>query len=323
MDHLSSVHNRTVVDNDVNFYKCCFCMKGFSSQNRRGFLEHLDSHQIVKSYCYDCNTNTESNNLYDSHRERCHHDFSGIVVTDNEKSAPKNAQTQKPPNTIRQINADVSLQQTQVTAAASPKQLQYELVNNATPNIQQQPTQQIVLEDGSLLNMNNLILTENGEFIIQNIDGLLPNGQESDEGTQIQISNLEQFLMEQGLAGNAEISYIQPDMDGQVLIQNSSETPPQDTLMQSYKGIFEPNDEIPNELIGETEVETEQPSQNILLNGEYLIETSQKAMGGNNIQHSIEHIDVTNSQQQQQALDAANQSTLDELGDILVSRKIS
>lgn len=176
--------------------------------------------------------------------------------------------------------------------------------------------QQIMVqtEDGSLLNMNNFILTENGELILQNLEGLLPNGQESGEDSsgQIHISNLEQFLIEQGLAGSQEISYIQPD-DSQVIIQNDDGTvsqSSQESLMQTYKEIFEPDVDIPSELIATSEVE-DVTTQNLLLNGNYMVQSSMNELNGQVVEHMVE---VQNSAQ----ADAANQSTLDELGDILL-----
>lgn len=170
--------------------------------------------------------------------------------------------------------------------------------------------QQIVVqtEDGSLLNMNNFILTENGEFIIQNLEGLLPNGQEGseDQSGQIHISNLEQFLMEQGLSGNTEISYIQPD-EGQVIIQNDDGTisqSSQESLMQTYKGIFEPDENIPTELIAPV------TDDNALLNGDYI---SMSMPDNHNNGQIAQQVEVQNSTQVD-----ANQSTLDELGDILL-----
>lgn len=316
-------------------------------------------------FCYDCNSNFDSIQIFEAHREKGHHDFSksvdkthntseiqkssarqqsanrrnansftspvSAVVTNFVQQQPKAVKKEKTtvykPSTVKKqtITAPPQLQQQQIQlqtpqqvqiSTPSPKHTQYEVVNNNvnTPSQDMQPQYiQVQSEDGSLLNMNNLILTENGELIIQNLEGLLPNGQtiEGDDGSHIQISNLEQFLMEQGLSTNAEISYIQSDMisdDHQVIIQNdeSINQSAQDSLMQTYKEIFEPDDE----LIGE-----QQQSQDILLNGEYIIQSPQQQKQlKNNIQHTIEHIDVTNSQ----AVDAANQSTLDELGDILV-----
>ncbi|KAL7047009.1 hypothetical protein ACKWTF_002764 [Chironomus riparius] len=362
MDHVSCAHNRTIIDNEVNFYKCCFCMKGFPSQNRKLFIEHLEKHQSNSTFCFDCNTNIESVQSLESHRERFHQDFSKTVdksvVAENSKRhanvkqnnngskmtfvpatinhnklAGKNElSTQQSTRTKqRPINEVIPQQHNVQIAATSPKQPQYEVINNL--NIQEEAQQQtqsqqimIQNEDGSFL--NNLILTENGELIIQNLDGLLPNGQESDEGTQIQISNLEQFLMEQGLSSNTEISYIQPDIisDGQVVIQSDDGTT-QESLMQTYKEIFEPDDEITAELIDSSDAQQmEHQTQNILLNGEYVLQTPSstlqqltqqqtKANNNNNVlQATIEHVDVGNAQ----VLDAANQSTLDELGDILL-----
>jgi len=338
-------------------------MKGFPSQNRKLFIEHLEKHQSNSTFCYDCNTSIESAQSLESHRERFHQDFSKTVdkpvVAENAKgyanvkqtnngsksqmtfvSAAKNhnkiagkneLSTQQAVKTKqRPINEVIPQQQNVQVAVPSPKQPQFEIINNL--NIQQESQQQaqpqqimIQNEDGSFL--NNLILTENGELIIQNLDGLLPNGQESDDGTQIQISNLEQFLMEQGLSSNTEISYIQPDIisDGQVVIQNDDGTT-QESLMQTYKEIFEPDDEITAELIDSSDAQQmEHQTQNILLNGEYVLQTptstsSQQQTKSNNnnnnnvLQATIEHVDVGNPQ----VLDAANQSTLDELGDILV-----
>ncbi|KAG5677806.1 hypothetical protein PVAND_007533 [Polypedilum vanderplanki] len=329
MDHHSNVHERTIIDPEANFYKCCFCSKGFSSHNRQIFIAHMDLHNINNLFCYDCNSKIDSVSLLEVHRERFHQDFSKTrdklnnEVIDEIPEKSLHVRKTQAANSKRQSTISESPLQLSQTQVASPKHTQFELVNNninaQQTQQQQQLGQQIVLqsEDGSLLNMNNLILTENGELIIQNLDGLLPNGQENDDGTQIQISNLEQFL--QGLSGNTEVSYIQPDMiqtdDGQVIIQSNEAQ--QGSLLETYKEIFEPNDEISNELIEGVEESESQQSQNILLNGEYLIEAPQQQKSViKNVQPGIEHVDISNPQQQ--ALDAANQNTLDELGDILL-----
>lgn len=355
MDHVASDHNRTIVDNEVSFYKCCYCRKGFSSQNRKAFVEHLEIHQSSSSYCYDCNANQDSPAALQAHREKIHQDFSKTVDGSNVAEIPKVQGTTRQNNnktTHKLASQDVkitgnnteSVQQLRKNSTAKPKttadvvptqvqqvaaQSKYEIIDNVhlDPQQQQQPqTQQIMIqnEDGTFLNMNNLILTDNGELIIQNLDGLLPNGQEADEGTQIQIGNLEQFLIEQGLSSNAEISYIQQDMigDGQVIIQNEDGTTQDSALMQTYKEIFEPDDEIAADLTADAQ-QIDTQSQSILMNGDFVLQTPNvqqqivKPVTNNNniLQASIEHVDVGNSQ----AVDAANQSTLDELGDILVS----
>lgn len=321
MDHFATIHNRTIVDNEVNFYKCCFCQQSFSSQNRKNFLQHLQKHQNSQSYCYDCNINFDTRNMFDDHREKSHQDFSRCVdkkplINDTNmlKLPPQGAvetayEQLKSFKKEKKQNVAVSL--SNQTHQVVHEELAQEMSQIEQDEQQLQPQQQQIIvqsEDGSLLNMNNLILTENGELIIQNFDGLLPNGvQEGEEGTQIQISNLEQFLLEQGLSANTEISYIQGEDGNLVALQNDDGTlthTTQESLLQTYKEIFEPED-IPNELIGESEVATQQHDQNnILMNGDYIIQAD--------IQQP--QIQVDNNQ----AVNAANQSTLDELGDILV-----
>lgn len=336
-------------------------MKGFASRDRKIFVEHLEDHQNNSTFCFDCNTYLENASTFEIHREKIHQDFSRIVdkpiittetatikTQKNVKLQQHTSNTVKLSNTVttqiqnkgatvksiefptqqsskiantKQRETPQILQNIQV-AAPSPKQQQLEIINNVS---QQDSQQQIMIqnEDGTFLNMNNLMITENGELIIQNLDGILQNGQEGDEGSQIQISNLEQFFMEQGLSSNAEISYIQPDMinDGQVVIQ-SDDVAAQEDLIQTYKEIFEPDDEISNELISSADAQQiEHQTQNILLNGEYVLQTPPAQQtksannNNNNIVQTIEHVDVGNPQ----VLDPANQSTLDELGDILVS----
>lgn len=307
MDHIASAHQFTIVDNETNFYRCCYCNESFSSQNRKTFMLHLQKHQWNETMCHDCDINLKTRSSYDDHREKCHQDFSKIVhktlmlvkqgKIDEPTSAKGRAQDQ-----LKEL--EVGKKKIQETAQ--------ELPTTNIQMIQEQPQQQqqvlIQGEDGSLLNMNNLILTENGELIIQNFDGLLPNGVSGQDG-EIQINNLEQFLLEQGISANTEISYIQSD-DGTMVIQNDDGSlthTTQESLLQTYKEIFEP-DEIPQELIGEAEVVNQGEvidQQNILMNGDYIIQTQPQTQPQNTAEN--------------QAVNAANQSTLDELGDILVS----
>jgi hypothetical protein len=334
MDHVANVHKRTIVDNETNFYKCCFCLKGFSSQNRKIFAQHLLEHQGSSSYCYDCNINLESAHHLEVHREQSHQDFSKSIAK--KITAPKvnnGNNTKKPiikavPEKIPSARTQTDSNQLQIQIATSLPEEQVEVVNDSQTIVHDQSQQQILVqsEDGSLVNMNNFILTENGELIIQNFDGLLPNGQEGDENTPIQISNLEQFLMDQGLSSN--VSYINSDMitdDAQVIIQNddgSLSQSTQESLLQTYKEIFEPDDDIPTEIIGATSVEEKDQhvSRNLILNGDYIIQTPQckiieeKSQQKEKISASTEQVQISQSQ----ALEAANQSTLDELGDILV-----
>lgn len=315
MEHLSNIHNRTIVDSEASFYKCFICMRGFSSQHRKPFLQHLSEHNTSKGFCFDCNVNLESLNHLESHRERSHQDFS--LLADKNRSQP----TREAPRT-----------EIKTLPKASPRKLQrvetlkrdsFQPPPTQHIEVQEEPEQftsleddsqqQIMVqtEDGSLLNMNNFILTENGELIIQNLDGLLPNGQEGGDdsgGGQIHISNLEQFLLEQGLSGNAEISYIQPD-DNQVIIQNDDGTinqSSQESLMQTYKEIFEPDENIPAELMT-----APVSDDSVLLNGDYI---SMTTIGTHSNNGQIAHqVEVQNNAQVD-----ANQSTLDELGDILL-----
>lgn len=310
MDHFATVHNRTIVDNEVNFYKCCFCLQTFASQNRKIFLQHLQKHQNSQSYCYDCNLNFDTRSMYDDHREKAHQDFSKSV---DKRPLVNDMNLLKLPAQSAAVAAHEQLKSFKKDKVVVSQVCHEELAQEMSQIEQdEQQHQQIIVqsEDGSLLNMNNLILTENGELIIQNFDGLLPNGgQEGEEGTQIQISNLEQFLLEQGLSANTEISYIQGEDGNLVALQNEDGTlthTTQESLLQTYKEIFEP-EEIHNELIGESEVVAHQQDQNnILMNGDYIIQAD--------IQPQIQ---VGNNQ----AVNAANQSTLDELGDILVTIK--
>lgn len=282
-------------------------MRSFSSQNRRQFLLHLKEHASSVTFCCDCNVNLESIHHLENHRERSHQDFS-FHVRNNKESSGKLESKDKA--AVKQ--APASRKPQQLPSSSKPAHENFQEVKEEPEQysvIEDNTQQQIMVqtEDGSLLNMNNFILTENGELIIQNLEGLLPNGQESGDDTgsgQIHISNLEQFLMEQGLSSGTEISYIQPD-DNQVIIQNDDGTisqSSQGSLMQTYKEIFEPDENIPTELIASAS------DENVLLNGDFMT----MAMHSNNGQIA-EQVEVNNSAQVD-----ANQSTLDELGDILL-----
>lgn len=320
MDHFANVHKRTIVDNEANFYKCCFCNQTFASQARKNFLQHLQKHQMSQSYCYDCNMNFDSRGMLDDHREKSHQDFSRtvdkkpLININNDgyivKTQPMVKAAQTAHEQLRSLNKEPKKILTTPTQHQQPQQ--HRVMEESTQEFshggqqpEQQPQQIIVQsENGNIINMNNLILTENGELIIQNFDDMIPNGavQESDEGSAIQIDNLEQFLLEQGISANTEISYIQEGNGNLVALQNDVGTlahATQDNLLE----IFEPQ-EITSELLsGETEDVSEQ-NQNIILNGEYVIQQD--------FQPQIQ-IQVDN-----QPLNAVNQTTLDELGDILV-----
>lgn len=335
MEHISTVHKRTIVDNETNFYKCFICSRGFSSQNRKTFIQHLTDHKASTCFCSDCNVNLESVHHLEAHRERSHQDFS--ILADK-----KPVRQIKPSQTVakevqildHKIQPKLfSKKQTTRIEPASVKPPQNDEYDEAEEQLQlteettqfsnnEDDSQQIMVqtEDGSLLNMNNFILTENGELIIQNLDGLLPNGQEGGDdgsGSQIHISNLEQFLMEQGLSGSTEISYIQPE-ENQVIIQNDDGTVSQnsqESLMQTYKEIFEPDEDIPTELISSSEVHVHDGNvaQNLLLNGEYMVQSVPIMEQHSNNGQVAQQVEVQNSGQVY-----ANQSTLDELGDILL-----
>lgn len=325
MDHIASAHKRTIVDTESSFYKCFACARGFSSQSRKSFVQHLSEHKAASSFCSDCNVVLESAHHLEAHRERSHQDFS-ILANKKPLRQPKYAQM--PPKDVPEVKTVTKPAPPKVTAVRNDttarilrnepyQQLEQEIevvdelehFNHIEDDSQQQQIM-VQTEDGSLLNMNNFILTENGELIIQNLEGLLP-GQEGvdDAGSgQIHISNLEQFLMEQGLSGGAGISYIQPD-DSQVIIQNDDGTisqSSQESLMQTYKEIFEPDENIPTELIAT--VPDESGSQGMLMNGDYM-SIEQHSNNG----QVAEQVEVQNSAQVD-----ANQSTLDELGDILL-----
>lgn len=290
-------------------------MRGFSSQNRKAFIQHLNDHNKSKGFCSDCNVNLESLNHLESHRERSHQDFSMLV--DKKPARPMRDSASKMdfkvvPKAVhpKRQEAVTPVREAYQSPPAQPAET-YEAAEHFE-SIEDDSQQQIMVqtEDGSLLNMNNFILTENGELIIQNLDGLLPNGQEGGDdgsGGQIHISNLEQFLMEQGLSGSTEISYIQPE-DGQVIIQNDDGTisqSSQESLMQTYKEIFEPDENIPTELIATG------TDENALLNGDYISMTTIDQHSNNG--QIAQQVEVQNTTQVD-----ANQSTLDELGDILL-----
>ena len=311
MDHIANIHKRTIVDNETNFYKCFVCQKGFSSQHRKAFVQHLNDHRASSSFCSDCNVNLESIHHLEAHRERSHQDFSILVdkkPVRNTKSIAKEVIHPTPPPVKKPQAAPVKVLYQEVQEELHLDE--NEQFNSADDDAQQQQIM-VQTEDGSLLNMNNFILTENGELIIQNLEGLLPNGQESvvDESSsgQIHISNLEQFLMEQGLTGSTEISYIQPD-EGQVIIHNDDGTvsqSSQESLMQTYKEIFDPDESIPTELIASTEVPE--------MNGDYIAQSMASLEQHSSNGQIAEQVEVQNNAQTD-----ANQSTLDELGDILL-----
>lgn len=314
-------------------------MRGFRAQNRNNFIQHLSEHKTSTSFCNDCNASFESINHLETHRERSHQDFSLFVgkktskqtkaappvVKDHPKPLPKQLPSKKhslsEALSTRPSTTEVPHQQNQSLQEENQYSVieegdQFSIVDDEG-NQQQQIMVQI--EDGSLLNMNNFILTENGELILQNLENLLPNGQETAEdssGGQVNISNLEQFLMEQGMSNNTEISFIQQG-ENQVIVQNEDGTVSQSSqgsLMQTYKEIFEPDDDIPTELISTSETPDENASQNMLLNGDFLVQSipgyEQSSSNGAEV---FEQIEV----QSTQVVDA-NQSTLDELGDILL-----
>lgn len=288
-------------------------MQGFSSQNRNAFIRHLTDHSSSISFCYDCNTNLETIHQLEAHRERSHQDFSIFV---DKKFSQHRKESQKSESKVTP-KAKLTSPKRQISEKSEPVMEPYQQPeDNQFAHLEDDQQQQQIMvqtEDGSLLNMNNFILTENGELIIQNLDGLLPNGQESADdgaGGQIHISNLEQFLMEQGLSGSAEISYIQSD-DNQVIIQNDDGTisqSSQGSLMQTYKEIFEPDENIPTELI--VSAPDEATSQSMLLNGDYISMSLEQHSSNGQI---AEQVEIQNSAQAD-----ANQSTLDELGDILL-----
>lgn len=316
MDHFANIHHFTIVDNEANFYKCCYCKETFSSQNRKVFMQHLQTHQSSTTNCYDCNAYFDTRSVYEDHREKTHQDFSKSVHKTQLFGAQAKIEKFDEPTVMQGVAQDqLKILEKEVAKQKGHHQEVQEMPTAPVELLHDQQQQQVIIgEDGSLLNMNNLILTENGELIIQNYDGLLPNGGTGQDG-EIQINNLEQFLLEQGLSANTEISYIQSD-DGTMVIHNEDGSlthTTQESLLQTYKEIFEP-DEISNELIGETEIHHSQviEQQNILMNGDFIIQ-------------SQPHIQVDQQQPvvvDNQALNAANQSTLDELGDILVSLKL-
>lgn len=312
MDHVGNVHQRTVVDNETPFYKCFICMQGFLCKERRIFIQHMREHKTSDSFCSDCNSNLESSHHLIAHRERSHQDFSMLA---DKKPYSKNQANyaQAIVKDSNQVENKIAAKRSTITKTKQSKSSTIINVNNQTQyqiqeledtdqfKSEENDSQQIVItEDGSLLNMNNFILTESGELIIQNLEGLLPNGQESSEdgaSEQIHISSLEQFL---GLSGSAEVSYIQQPDEGQMIIQNDDGTmshSSQESLMQTYKEIFEPDE-------GST-------TQNMLLNGDFLVQSIP------GFEHSsgqvAEQVEIRNTTRVD-----ANQSTLDELGDILL-----
>ena len=252
-------------------------MKGFSSQNRTAFIKHLGEHQTSNSFCVDCNVDCTSFYHLEAHRERCHQDFSLQGVNAKESTALKKPskphqkpiEVEPPPKII--ANKEISVQS---ASSAAPDFF----------NVDEQIMVQT--EDGSLLNVKdamNIILTENGELLIQNLDELLPN--EDPSNGQIHITNLEQFLMEQS---NNEISYIQQDEE---VVVDSNDQSQQESLMQTYKEIFEPTEEVEND--------------GTAIGGEYIVHQHHSYNVAEQVEISPAQID-------------ANQSTLDELGDILL-----
>lgn len=257
-------------------------MNGYSSQNRAAFIEHLDEHKTSNSFCVDCNVDCTTHHHLEAHRERCHQDFSLLVNKNSLVPAKKNLkQTTK-------LEAD-NLTTIHTEIAQSNDQKLYDVVEDPP----QHQSQQIMVqtEDGSLLNMNHLILTENGELIIQDLEELMPN---EDSDGQIHITNFEQFLLEQNLSSNTEIPYVQTEKE--VIIENDDCQNNDESLMQTYKEIFEPSDEnMPIELIS---------TQGVIMAEDFRIQDQKY--------HISEQVEVNAAQVN------ANQSTLDELGDILL-----
>lgn len=326
MNHISNVHNRTVVDNENGFYKCFVCMRGFRAQHRNNFMQHLSEHKKSTTFCSDCNVSLESIHHLEAHRERSHQDFSLLVdkklprqpvknLPSVAKVAPKPTTKQAPLGSRQRYGEAIQTPMKAESIQQVEDENQFDVIDDGA---EQQEQIMVQTEDGSLLNMNNFILTENGELILQNLECLMPNnGQETADdssGGQVHISNLEQFLMEQGLSSSTEISYIQQD-DNQVIIQHDDGTvsqSSQESLMQTYKEIFEPDDDIQTEFIATSEIPDESAAQNLLLNGDFLVQSIPGLEQSSNGQ-VVEHVEVHNTQ----AVDA-NQSTLDELGDILL-----
>lgn len=320
MDHMTTIHKRTIFDPETNFYKCFLCSEGFSSQNRKTFVQHLHSHNKSSSFCSDCNVHLESVLQLEAHRERSHQDFSFLVA----KAGQPTKVPAKPKFKVLDKKEATNRSRIQRSRVAHHQQSQeqYEetIVQDEFPIVDDERSaeNQLIMvktEDGNLLNMNNFILTENGELIIQDLEELWPKSQEggvenSSDG-QLQFSNLEEFLIEQGIPEGTEISYVEQPDESQVIIKLEDGTVSQnsqDSLMQTYKEIFEPDDEIPSELIQSSAVQDGSSSQNVLLNGQsdYIVQAF-------NSDQVIEQVEIPNCVQ----IDA-NQSTLDELGDILL-----
>jgi hypothetical protein len=296
MDHIANSHKRVVVDNESNFYKCHFseCHQTFSSQNRNLFISHLTEHQTSKSFCNDCNVHLETFHHLEAHRERAHQDFSLLV--DKKPARIPNISSKQPLETEKNNITFHSVNLTKKSSSQTNEM--YQSTNEEIFPVEGEQQIMVQTEDGSVLNMNNLILTENGELLIQNLDELLPN----EDSSNAQILNLEQFLMEQTLSANTEISYVQHDEE--VIIENEE---CQNNLMQTYKEIFEPADEtIGTELITSDEVNDD---------GDYIVESMTSLEQDQNY-HVVEQVEINAAQI------SASQSTLDEtldaLGDILL-----
>ena len=296
--HMQEKHKRKIVDAS-NFYKCFLCNQQFSCQQRSIFMKHLDDHSGVTSFCQDCNVEMESENLLEVHRERSHQDFSVIVNKQYQDKRPtsfgntrRNAGNKDniPMTPMYPPPSEISLPVNDECSDVKEEFMEEREILHVK-NDDEDPAQALLKN----LNMNNLILTEDGQILIQNFEGF--DGQESlDQNSQIHI-NLEQFLLDQGLAPGTEISFVQGAAeDEQTEIEEEDprlNENSQNSLLETYKEIFEPD-----EYVTTSEIETTEDH----MNGEYIT---------TNNGTTIHEVVVDNSEDQ-------NQSTLDELGDILL-----
>ena len=284
-------HKRKIVDAS-NFYKCFLCNQKFSCQQRTTFLKHLDDHSVDSSYCQDCNVEMESKNLLEVHRERSHQDFSVLA---NKHYREKESITFGNSRQIAGNKDHIPMTPMYSSSdATSNDDIKVEMLEETefpvVKNDDEDPAQALLKN----LNMNNLILTEDGQLLIQNFEGF--DGQSLDQNSQIHI-NLEQFLLDQGLAPGTEISFVEgtPEDEPTVIQEDDANLNQnsQDSLLETYKEIFEPD-----EFVTTSEIETTEDH----MNGEYI------TTNNGNTMHEVV---VDNSENQ-------NQSTLDELGDILL-----
>jgi hypothetical protein len=253
IEHMSKVHEFKIVDKD-GFYKCYACSKSYPSFVRDEFIEHIEEHEITSTYCYDCHIDLRNVIAFEEHRTSIHCDYSMHVDKIDllpELDTPENLINGNETNKI---------------------------------NEEEEEQQQILIqtEDGSIVSVKDYMITENGEILIRNLDGMeQQQNTENPESDTVTIDNLEQYLLNHGInTEGSGYSFVQSE-SGEILLQHNENHSEESNLMQEY-----------NEILDQAPIEDYEPTQR------------QQPQVIENVK-----IPQTNN---------SNQSTLDELGDILL-----